>query len=148
MMSVIITHPVDQTKIRSQTQEIRYGMLTTARNTIRASGVLGLWTGLSGSLVRQATYGSSRFGIYAWLKERDDRARGVGGSMLAGGGIENRTASRWGLVKNGALAGIVAGIVGAPAGKSERYHNEQKGTTLFPLVSLSYHGRWLMNLKN
>ncbi|RSH90432.1 Mitochondrial dicarboxylate transporter [Saitozyma podzolica] len=103
MMSVIITHPIDQTKVRSQTQHPRRGMLETARNTLRSSGALGLWTGLSGSLLRQATYGAARFGIYGKLKERDIKLRG---------GTEG---SRWGLVKNGAIAGVFAGLVGAPA---------------------------------
>lgn len=106
MMSVVITHPIDQTKVRSQTQHPRRGMLETARNTLRSSGALGLWTGLSGSLLRQATYGAARFGIYGKLKERDMRLRG------------GKEGSRWGLVKNGAIAGVFAGLVGAPAGKS------------------------------
>ncbi len=103
MLAVCITHPIDQTKIRSQTQSIRLGMLTTARSTITQSGVLGLWTGLSGSLLRQATYGFTRFSVYAWLKERDDKA--------------GRGKSRVGLVKNGIIAGFFAGIVGSPGGQ-------------------------------
>jgi len=101
MMSVTITHPVDQTKIRSQTQRVRQGMTATARNTIRESGVRGLWVGLSGSLLRQATYGSARFGLYNELKDRDTR--------------RGKKKTRMGLMKNGAIAGVVAGMVGAPA---------------------------------
>lgn len=108
MMSVCITHPIDQTKVRSQTQHPRRGMLATARNTVAASGVRGLWTGLTGSLLRQATYGAARFGIYAELKNRDAKKRGPGGEK---GG------SRWKLVQNGAISGVVAGVVGAPAGE-------------------------------
>ncbi|KAK8858956.1 hypothetical protein IAR55_003188 [Kwoniella newhampshirensis] len=102
MMSVCITHPIDQTKIRSQTQLVRMGMFATARQTVRASGVLGLWHGLSGSLLRQATYGTARFGVYAKLKEMDTKS-----------GAADRK-SRWKLVKNGAIAGLIAGAVGAP----------------------------------
>ena len=99
MISVTITHPIDQTKIRAQTQYPRRPMLATARNTITTSGVRGLWTGLTGSLLRQGTYGTTRFGVYAWLKERSpDRSRAR-------------------LVGNGALAGSLAGLVGSPAGK-------------------------------
>lgn len=101
MAAVMFTHPIDQTKIRSQLQRSRTSMLETARRTVRTSSVLGLWEGLTGSLLRQATYGAARFGIYAELKERD-RRKGRKGS----------------LVLNGAIAGLVSGIVGAPAGKS------------------------------
>lgn len=99
MAAVVFTHPVDQTKIRSQLRRSRTTMLETARRTVRSSSVLGLWEGLTGSLLRQATYGAARFGIYAELKERDRRA-GRKGSLIL----------------NGAIAGLVSGIVGAPAG--------------------------------
>ncbi|WWD17577.1 hypothetical protein CI109_102018 [Kwoniella shandongensis] len=102
MMSVCITHPIDQTKIRSQTQIVRLGMTATARQTVRSSGFFGLWHGLSGSLLRQATYGTARFGVYAKLKEIDGRSKNA------------EKNSRWKLVKNGAIAGLVAGAVGAP----------------------------------
>ena len=103
MMSVTMTHPIDQTRVRSQTQRLRLGRIQTARNTVRSSGVRELWTRLSGSLVRQATYGSSRFGIYVWLKDRDLR--------------RGRRKSRWCLGGNGAVARVIAGVVGAPAGR-------------------------------
>ena len=65
---------------------------------------MGLWTGLTASLLRQCTYGAARFGIYGWLKEEG----------WGGGG-------KRGLWVNGAVAGLVAGVVGAPAGQSELY---------------------------
>ena len=119
MLSVTITHPVDQTKVRSQTQRVRLGMLATASNTLRASGVNGLWTGLSGSLLRQATYGSARFGIYAWLNDRDRRLRDVGepGTAKERATGRKKGKERRALVRNGAMAGVVAGIVGAPGGE-------------------------------
>jgi dicarboxylate transporter 10 len=79
-------------------------MLETARMTVRSSSILGLWEGLTGSLLRQATYGAARFGIYAELKERDIRKKRKGS-----------------LVLNGAIAGVVSGIVGAPAGESRSW---------------------------
>ena len=78
-------------------------MTATVKNTLRSSGVLGLWAGLSGSLLRQATYSSMRFGAYNYLKDRDQRL--------------GRNTSKLRLVGNGALAGVAAGIVGSPAGK-------------------------------
>ncbi|TXT08908.1 hypothetical protein VHUM_03036 [Vanrija humicola] len=101
MMAACITHPIDQTKIRSQVQYPRQTMLQTARNTIATSGVSGLWAGLSGSLLRQGTYGAARFGLYNWLKDR----------ALARG--ERLSVEQ--MVFNGALAGGVAGVIGAPA---------------------------------
>jgi dicarboxylate transporter 10 len=103
MMAVCFTHPIDQTKVRSQTQRVRLGMLATARNTVQNFGVLGLWTGLSGSLLRSATYGATRFGVYNELKERDKR--------------RGKQKTRLGLIKNGAIAGMLAGAAGAPAGE-------------------------------
>ncbi|ORY30231.1 dicarboxylic acid transporter [Naematelia encephala] len=101
MMAVCITHPIDQTKIRSQTQAVRRGMIETARNTVRGGGVIRLWDGLSGSLLRQATYSMARFGVYNYLKDRDRRA--------------GRPKSRMRLVGNGAVAGLIAGLIGSPA---------------------------------
>ncbi|WWD18264.1 hypothetical protein CI109_102714 [Kwoniella shandongensis] len=100
MMAVCITHPIDQTKVRSQTQPIRVNMTSTVQQTLRHSGVVGLWTGVSGSLLRQATYGVTRFSVYARLKDSD--------------GKKGKKTSRWGLVKNGAVAGGIAGLVGGP----------------------------------
>lgn len=107
MMAVVITHPIDQTKIRAQTQKVRLGMSATMRNTVSNEGFFGLWTGLSGSILRQATYGAARFGVYSKLKERDQR-----------NAVPGEKQSRWNLVKNGAIAGLVAGMVGGPGGES------------------------------
>lgn len=96
-MAVCLTHPIDQTKIRSQTSAVRQTVLQTAHTSIQSGGVSGLWIGLSASLLRQCMYGAARFGIYGWLKDTNG--------------------SRVPLWVNGAVAGIVAGVVGAPAGK-------------------------------
>ncbi|WVR04910.1 hypothetical protein IAU60_001922 [Kwoniella sp. DSM 27419] len=95
MMAVVITHPIDQTKIRAQTQLVRLGMLSTVKNTLQ-SGVLELWTGLSGSLLRQATYGAARFGIYAELNKGGDSSRLmlVRNGAIAGGGSGDRGRTR------------------------------------------------------
>lgn len=99
MMAVVITHPVDQTKIRSQITRGSNTMLGTASRTVQAAGVMGLWQGLSGSLLRQATYGAARFGTYGKLKQMDKDSGRKGNRFV-----------------NGAIAGVVSGIVGAPAG--------------------------------
>jgi dicarboxylate transporter 10 len=104
-MAVCLTHPIDQTKIRTQTlpPNLRQNVLQTALTSIQDGGVKGLWTGLSASLLRQCTYGAARFGIYGWLKDRGSRIKG--GYQVP-------------LWVNGAIAGVAAGVVGAPAGKS------------------------------
>jgi dicarboxylate transporter 10 len=109
MMAVCITHPIDQTKIRAQTQKVRHGMLATMRNTVQAGGIRELWVGLSGSLVRQATYGSVRFGTYAELNSRDSKKRKRRG---------RGDATALELIKNGAIAGLFAGVAGVPGGES------------------------------
>ena len=76
-------------------------MIGCARQTVQNFGFRGLWTGLTGSLLRQAKYGTTRFGVYNYLKENNS---GTGSPK-----------SR--LVMNGAIAGVFAGLVGAPAGK-------------------------------
>ena len=104
-MAVCLTHPIDQTKIRTQTlpPNLRQNVLQTALTSVQHGGVKGLWTGLSASLLRQCTYGAARFGIYGWLKDRGSRVKG--GHQVP-------------LWVNGAVAGVAAGVVGAPAGKS------------------------------
>lgn len=108
MMAVCITHPVDQTKIRAQVQQVRQGMLGTVKDTLRMGGVKELWVGLTGSLLRQATYGSVRFGVYGELNARDAKRR----KAL---GIDHASAST--LVRNGAIAGVFAGVAGVPGGR-------------------------------
>lgn len=118
MASVTLTHPIDQTKMRSQVQHPRRGMVDTARATLVREGVRGLWAGLTGSWVRQATYGSMRFGMYGWLNERD-RVRSVSASSEGGAAaMGSQRGRRARLVRNGAIAGVLAGLVGAPGGQS------------------------------
>lgn len=45
-------------------------MLGTFQYILRSDGLLGLYTGLSASLLRQITYSTTRFGIYEELKTR------------------------------------------------------------------------------
>lgn len=123
-MAVTITHPIDQTKIRMQTQRVKLGMVDTMRGTITREGFLGLWAGLTGSYVRQATYGVARFGIYRTLNKRAqarlDATRGdTSSTVIQPVEAISPSPSRLKIPKstmvlNGAIAGVVAGIVGAP----------------------------------
>lgn len=128
MMAVTITHPIDQTKIRMQTQRVKMGMMATVRQTVANEGFLGLWAGLTGSYVRQATYGVARFGIYRTLNQKAQARQnakrgdiaGSGATAQSGEAVSSTTATakltipKWTMVMNGAIAGVVAGIVGAP----------------------------------
>lgn len=97
-LAVTITHPIDQTKIRSQTLRTQQSIFQIAKGTIAAGGVRNLWTGVSASLLRQCTYGTIRFGVYNWLKNGEKGPIPI-----------------WKLMTNGAIAGLAAGIAGSPA---------------------------------
>ena len=59
------THPLDLVKVHLQTQqEARLGMLQMGVRVVKNEGFLGLYAGLSASLLRQATYSTTRFAIY------------------------------------------------------------------------------------
>ncbi|SLM35882.1 mitochondrial dicarboxylate [Lasallia pustulata] len=45
------------------------GMLGTFTHILRNNGILGLYSGLSASLLRQITYSTTRFGVYEELKD-------------------------------------------------------------------------------
>jgi hypothetical protein len=68
------TMPVDVTKVRLQlqgelgAQRIYKGFFDAVPKIARTEGVGALWKGLSPALLRQATYGSLRYGLYAPIK--------------------------------------------------------------------------------
>jgi len=68
MGAVCITHPLDLLKVHLQTQTKGYGLLRLAKSTVKHNGVRSLYSGLSASLARQATYSTVRFGTYDILK--------------------------------------------------------------------------------
>ncbi|KAF3202104.1 Mitochondrial dicarboxylate transporter [Orbilia oligospora] len=73
MWAAVFTHPLDLNKVRLQTAKKvgngpKPGMVDTFRTIFRNEGFLGLYSGLTASLLRQATYSTTRFGIYEELK--------------------------------------------------------------------------------
>ncbi|KAK6360295.1 Mitochondrial dicarboxylate transporter, variant 2 [Orbilia blumenaviensis] len=73
MWAAVFTHPLDLNKVRLQTAKKvgngpKPGMVDTFRTIFRNEGFLGLYSGLTASLLRQATYSTARFGIYEELK--------------------------------------------------------------------------------
>jgi len=71
-MAACVTHPLDLVKVRLQTRtaDAPKNMSGTFVNIVKSDGVLGLYNGLSASLLRQLTYSTARFGIYEDLKAR------------------------------------------------------------------------------
>ncbi|PVV01978.1 hypothetical protein BB560_003582 [Smittium megazygosporum] len=63
--ATFISHPGDLIKVRLQTHrgEMKSGLLVI-RDIFRNEGLLGFYSGLSASLLRQATYSTVRFGVY------------------------------------------------------------------------------------
>jgi len=65
------THPLDLLKVHLQTQqEGKLSLGTLAVKIYKSDGILGLYNGLSASLLRQLTYSTTRFGMYEALKKR------------------------------------------------------------------------------
>jgi len=108
------THPLDLLKVHLQTQQS--GKISIVGQTIKIvknEGILGLYAGLSASLVRQLTYSTTRFAIYEVAKQR-----------LApdGGAVPFSTR-----VVMAALGGACGGFVGTPGDMvNVRMQNDMK----------------------
>ncbi|PGH05203.1 solute carrier family 25 (mitochondrial dicarboxylate transporter), member 10 [Blastomyces parvus] len=103
-MATATTHPLDLLKVvRLQTRKPGdpAGMLRTAAHIIKNNGVLGLYNGLSASLLRAITYSTTRFGVYEELKSRFSSAES--------------SPSLPALVLMASTAGFAGGLVGNPA---------------------------------
>ncbi|KAI9009218.1 mitochondrial carrier [Hyaloraphidium curvatum] len=101
VLATCVSHPFDLLKVRAQTSVgagSSYG--SVVRSIVRQDGILGLYAGLSASVLRQLTYGTTRFAVYDWLKKElkgRDRLNPVTSTIAA------------------ALAGSAGGVVGNPA---------------------------------
>ncbi|KAF2839522.1 mitochondrial carrier [Patellaria atrata CBS 101060] len=98
-----VTHPLDLIKVRLQTQHHgeRRNMAQMFVHVAKSDGFLGLYKGLSASLLRQLTYSTTRFGVYEELKEVFTSARSQPSFM--------------GLVAMASTSGFLGGIAGNPA---------------------------------
>ena len=86
-----------------QVTHARAPMLKTLYSFAARDGVPSLWTGLSASILRQSTYRTARFGLYAFLSQKvKERQGGQPLSSLA-------------TIGAAALAGGLAGVIGNPA---------------------------------
>ncbi|KAJ4424519.1 Mitochondrial dicarboxylate transporter [Gnomoniopsis sp. IMI 355080] len=70
--AAMTTHPMDLVKVRLQMRSgtMPSSMLGTFQYILKNDGFLGLYAGLSASLLRQITYSTTRFGIYEEVKAR------------------------------------------------------------------------------
>lgn len=70
MAACLVTHPLDLAKVRLQTASgTKNGLVSMAIQIVKTEGITKLYSGLTASLLRQATYSTVRFGIYELLKE-------------------------------------------------------------------------------
>ena len=70
VMASCCSHPVDRAKYLLQVSSRPQGMFTTLIETARASGARGLWSGVSASVLRQATYSTARFQLYDLIQSK------------------------------------------------------------------------------
>ena len=69
-VACLFTHPLDLAKVRLQTAPIpKPTLFQMALSIWKHDGILGVYSGLSAGLLRQATYSLTRFGVYEYLKE-------------------------------------------------------------------------------
>lgn len=102
MVAGACTHPLDLAKVRMQTAHVPgANMLTTLIATVKNEGPLAIYQGLSASLLRQATYSTTRFGVYEYAKE-----------AIATPG---QTPPVYVLLPLSMFAGFCGGVVGNPA---------------------------------
>lgn len=65
-----------------RTTDAPKSMTGTFMHVLRTNGPLGLYNGISASLLRQATYSTVRFGVYEELKARASSATGAAATTL------------------------------------------------------------------
>lgn len=108
MTGTLFVQPLDLVKNRMQlsgmgTAKKEYTSSFNAISKIfKNEGLLAFYNGLSAGLLRQATYSSTRLGIYTWLFSKYSNPDGSPPSFLVKVGI-------------GCLAGIGGAFVGTPA---------------------------------
>lgn len=91
------------TKVRLQTRTptAPQTMVATFVHVVKSNGLLGLYPGLSASLLRQITYSTTRFGVYEELKQHFTTPASTPSMLM--------------LVAIASTSGFIGGIVGNPA---------------------------------
>lgn len=99
----ICVQPMDLTKTRMQLLPRGTSLFAVAGDILAKEGVLGLYAGLSASIMRQAVYGTARIGLHREFSNRMKDAQG-GANLSA---VQSSGSAM--------LAGALASIVGTPA---------------------------------
>lgn len=103
MAACMVTHPLDLAKVRLQTAtKPGQSLASMVYQIITKEGFFKIYSGLTASLLRQATYSTARFGIYEWLKE----------SYVTKYNVQPTTSV---LLPMSMLAGALGGLVGNPS---------------------------------
>ncbi|KAL8603570.1 hypothetical protein ACOMHN_022522 [Nucella lapillus] len=96
------THPLDLLKVHLQTQQSgNIGLVQMGLRVVKGDGILGLYNGLSASILRQLTYSMTRFAMYETAKKH----------MQADGGVM----PFYQKVLVAGISGATGGFVGTPA---------------------------------
>ncbi|GBP41963.1 Mitochondrial dicarboxylate carrier [Eumeta japonica] len=97
-----VTHPLDLLKVQMQTQRGKNAsLIKLTANVLKEQGIMGLYNGISASLLRQLTYSMVRFAIYEQVKQ-----------------VVQKDGSSLTFVTSAAIAGVAGlagGWVGTPA---------------------------------
>ncbi|RLV89084.1 Mitochondrial dicarboxylate transporter [Spathaspora sp. JA1] len=104
MAACMVTHPLDLAKVRLQTASKRgQGLASMIIQIITKEGPTKIYSGLTASLLRQATYSTARFGIYEWLKDQYIES------------TNNQKPGTLVLLPMSMVAGALGGLIGNPA---------------------------------
>jgi len=101
--AVLFTHPLDLLKVHLQTQaKPSKGLISAGVDVIKNDGILGLYSGISASILRQLTYTTVRFGMYEKISS----------SILEG---RSEALPFYQKLAIGCLSGFIGGVAGNPA---------------------------------
>ncbi|KAI5956999.1 DIC1 [Candida jiufengensis] len=104
MAACLVTHPLDLAKVRLQTaSKPGQSLIGMLYHIITKDGITKIYSGLTASLLRQATYSTTRFGIYEYLKE------------LYINKTHNQKPTTGVLLPMSMIAGALGGLVGNPS---------------------------------
>ncbi|KAI9142428.1 mitochondrial dicarboxylate carrier [Paraphysoderma sedebokerense] len=106
-VAVCITHPLDLLKVRLQTHKSPTppSLVSICKHILKCEGILGLYSGLSASLLRQATYSTVRFGMF-------DICKNALSTPTPDGEVKFEA---WKSVVSGIVAGCLGGAAGTPS---------------------------------
>ncbi len=125
MLASCFVQPLDLVKTRIQVMKSASASPASVMvRVVRHEGFLALYSGLSAALLRQATYTTTRLGIYTWLFETFSKADGTPPSLPQKAAM-------------GMTAGVIGSFVGTPAevGKvfsSNQAHHHKSSNDIFP----------------